>query len=87
MEIPRLRLLAQSLHVIESGDINPNDVKKNGWAHTLSELRRKRIGRNFEQIIDDHNEYRKRKFQEESKENIQEQGILVVGLLSSVDSE
>lgn len=87
MEIPRLRLLAQSLHVIEAGGVSPKIVIEKGWAHSLSEMRQKRIGRNFEQIIDDHNEYRERKLYEESKENIQEQGILVVGLLSSVDSE
>ncbi len=87
MEIARLRLLAQTQHVIESGDINPKTVIEKGWAHSLSEARQKRIGRNYEQITEDHNEYRQRIFNEEAEKGIQEQGILVVGLLQSVASE
>lgn len=87
MEIARLRLLAQTLHVIESGDINPKTVVEKGWAHSLSEARQKRIGRNYEQITEDHDEYRRRKFNDETEKTIQRKGIMLFGLLQSVGRE
>ncbi len=80
MEIPRLRLLMQGLHVLESGKVSPQRVSQVGFARAISEVRSNKIGLTADEVATDFMRY-------SNLRNAEREGILVIGLIASVESE
>jgi hypothetical protein len=80
MEIPRIRLLMQGLHALESGMVSPRRVSEIGFAHAVSEARSKRIGLTAEEVAEKFMKY-------SNQRDAEREGILVIGLITSVKME
>lgn len=80
MEIPRLRLLMQGLHVLEAGKVSPIRVSQIGFARAISESRSNKIGLTADEVVTKFMKY-------SSLRNAEREGVLAIGLIASIESE